>query len=1347
MQERWQMNKLGFVNFWLYDWEEFLFSEGRLLLRGENGAGKSVTTQSFIPFMLDGDLRPYRLDSFGSKDRKMAYYLLGDQKEESTGYLYLEFVKPEQRLYRTLVVGLRAKRSSSAIEFWGFCLSDGRRVGVGADDFALFETKGSQHISLSRQEVHNRFGPGENWVERGSDYKRMVNRMLFGCAEAEQYDRLLKLLIQLRKPKLSKDFSPHLVREILNESLQPLSEDDIAPMVNSLEKMDDIQAQLDNLRQSLQDACQLRKEYIRYNQFLLGKKGDNYLAARRTAQERLAKVQEKESDISRAETALANARERCRILSQREDELSHQLSTLHADRRLEDAMQRLKLLRHDAQQKQSAIQQEQAVETRKQTAFSAKEQEQWQARRNLTDQQELLQQEFVRLQELNADLQYPDHPDTLQTLDFTAQSPLLTQYGQRLRKSADLLHRQKSVLDLLDELTKEQDAAADTLRHARSQLEAAERIVVQERDALCGAFAALEDVSLPFHLDHEHTVQLLKLADAYEGPAQDHEIGEILAGALRALETPLREQRSALKQTLLFQQREWNDLAARRRELEREKELPPPRSQAVQETRALLKQRGIPHAAFYELVDFAPDLPPERRALLEAQLSDAGVLDALVLPAGAKASLHELLAEHPDHFLCLEDAPAASSPLPLRAGSDAPAWADLPNLLARLSAQPQGPVYFAPDGSYRQGILQGRSVALQPASYIGASARRANRERQIAGLTLQMEKKQRQITETQADTQQIERSLSLLQEGYANRPSTADLASALPLAAEQRAELERRERVYNDCQLKVRRQQEQLDALRSEILLFTKGLPYERDADTYDSIVLCCEEYRDRFQQLSLGKQRLELAQSRLEDLAQQLDSLNDELLACTDRLRSLQADLRKLQASMDALQQYLDQPETKALAEKLNALHRALAETQKERQDAHSSIQLRENDLSHDRPLLAERKQLLQEAIAAEERRRRIFEEELCRGPGQPGRNGEPLWRQAEEARNHIRQNDRNLGIDQLRMSLEKNLRDASTLNAYRITLNTLFDSEDGELRSRSCIDLYPEGQRMDLLDFIQRIENHIDADKQLLSQEDRQLFETILNQTITTKLSHRINNSQEWTQRMSRIMEQLNTSMGLRFSLAWKGRPADQPEELATRDLIELLRKDPAVMGDADREKITDHFRAKIAAARELSRRDAAPATYSELMRQALDFRSWFEFRLYYQKGALSGASSDPSKKELTDSAFNSFSGGEKAMAMYVPLFAALSAQYDAASEEAPRIMALDEAFAGVDEINIESMFALVHQLGFNYIMNSQALWGWYASVPSLSIAQLHRPQDSDVVTVVRYHWNGHVMEMEGT
>ena len=180
---------------------------------------------------------------------------------------------------------------------------------------------------------------------------------------------------------------------------------------------------------------------------------------------------------------------------------------------------------------------------------------------------------------------------------------------------------------------------------------------------------------------------------------------------------------------------------------------------------------------------------------------------------------------------------------------------------------------------------------------------------------------------------------------------------------------------------------------------------------------------------------------------------------------------------------------------------------------------------------------------------------------------------------------------------------------------------------------------------------------------------------------------------------------------------------------------------MGDADREKITAHFRAKINRARDRSQMEATPATYSELMREALDFRNWFTFRLFFQKGGTE----KQNNKELTDSAFNSFSGGEKAMAMYVPLFAALAAQYTAAGADAPHLMALDEAFAGVDETNIESMFALVQQLGFDYIMNSQALWGCYAAVPALNIAELYRPQNAQIVTVLRYHWDGHIRTLE--
>ena len=133
-------------------------------------------------------------------------------------------------------------------------------------------------------------------------------------------------------------------------------------------------------------------------------------------------------------------------------------------------------------------------------------------------------------------------------------------------------------------------------------------------------------------------------------------------------------------------------------------------------------------------------------------------------------------------------------------------------------------------------------------------------------------------------------------------------------------------------------------------------------------------------------------------------------------------------------------------------------------------------------------------------------------------------------------------------------------------------------------------------------------------------------------------------------------------------------------------------------------------------------------------MDYRKWFEFQLFYKK-------TGETRKELTNNAFDRFSGGEKAMAMYVPLFSAVYARYEGARKDCPRILSLDEAFAGVDENNIRDMFRLLDELQLNFIINSQVLWGDYDTVPSLSICELVRPNNADFVTVIRYKWNGRV------
>ena len=45
MSTEWQINRIGMLDFWYYDEQEFEFLDGRMLLRGANGSGKSVTMQ------------------------------------------------------------------------------------------------------------------------------------------------------------------------------------------------------------------------------------------------------------------------------------------------------------------------------------------------------------------------------------------------------------------------------------------------------------------------------------------------------------------------------------------------------------------------------------------------------------------------------------------------------------------------------------------------------------------------------------------------------------------------------------------------------------------------------------------------------------------------------------------------------------------------------------------------------------------------------------------------------------------------------------------------------------------------------------------------------------------------------------------------------------------------------------------------------------------------------------------------------------------------------------------------------------------------------------------------------
>lgn len=257
------------------------------------------------------------------------------------------------------------------------------------------------------------------------------------------------------------------------------------------------------------------------------------------------------------------------------------------------------------------------------------------------------------------------------------------------------------------------------------------------------------------------------------------------------------------------------------------------------------------------------------------------------------------------------------------------------------------------------------------------------------------------------------------------------------------------------------------------------------------------------------------------------------------------------------------------------------------------------------------------------------------------------------------------------------------------------------------------------------------------LIKDGDRELFEDILANTVSRKIRGKINASNLWVENMNRLMNAMDTSSGLRLSLKWRSKTAEQEEQLDTKELVELLKRDYRSMSEEEAERLSAHFRSKVAIARRNAQDSAGMLSFYQIMKETLDYRKWFEFQLFSQKNG-------ERLKELTNSVFGTFSGGEKAMAMYVPLFSAVVAKYQGGREDAPKLISLDEAFAGVDNRNIRDMFRLMTKFQFDFIINSQVLWGDCDTLDALAIYQLIRPENAKFVTVMPYLWNGRSKEL---
>ena len=78
----------------------------------------------------------------------------------------------------------------------------------------LYKDSGEKGYTFKKKNWKNRIGDGGRVIDRQVDYMEYVNRQIFGFETTEEYKEMIDLLIQLRTPKLSKDFKPSVINDI-----------------------------------------------------------------------------------------------------------------------------------------------------------------------------------------------------------------------------------------------------------------------------------------------------------------------------------------------------------------------------------------------------------------------------------------------------------------------------------------------------------------------------------------------------------------------------------------------------------------------------------------------------------------------------------------------------------------------------------------------------------------------------------------------------------------------------------------------------------------------------------------------------------------------------------------------------------------------------------------------------------------------------------------------------------------------------------------------------------------------------------------------------------------------------
>ncbi len=1331
-RQRWQPLRAGLVDLFYYDVEEFHFHGGSLLLRGNNGTGKSKVLALTLPFLLDGELSPHRVEPDGDRNKRMEWNLLLGGRyphAERLGYTWLEFGRQDTDggcHYITLGCGLKAVSGRGIAAHW-FFVTD-QRIG---DELSLLT---AARTALTQDRLREAIGTRGMVYKRAGDYRRAVDEALFGLGG--RYEALVSLLIQLRQPQLSKRPDERLLSRALTEALPPLDDNLVTQVADAFRSLDDERETLRGLVEAKRAADDFLGTYRRYARIAAKRKA----AGPRQQQSRYDQLGR---DLGEAQRAFDQADEAARRAEGQRIRLSEGRQRLEAEQRALLDSPEARAAENLEQLRTSAMSFEQIAEKQRR-AVERIEQEVHSARVAVDDDAHELGR--ARDASRQAESQAGKSAREARLADRHSGVAAMLERGspphQPAREEADRAVAWRSgSLSTLDKRLAEAAAADQTHAKAREQVDRLDSAVADADGRVLHAetAAAAQGTALVracrAYLSGTTEISLVRLEELLSGLEAwvetldgENPVTRAVADAVAAAGAELGRREGQLDALDREAHKRLEEVERQLRELAEGVDQAPPSAH----TRRPEARQGRAGAPLWRVVDFAEGVPDADRAGIEASLEAAGILDAWLGPDGTLRSAADgdviLVAGGPAaHNLDGLLAPAVD-----RADAQAAALSDdlIRTALRSIGLGPEASVdtWVASTGHYQVGLLRGR-WSKPSATYIGEGARERARRVRLAQLRAEREGVQATLDGIAEEQALLSERKARLIEEQRGCPTDTGVREAF---THVRTEHDARRRLVADrehAREKAREAAESAGQAHDRAAEFAAEVDLPIDPEGIGVVKEALQSYRIALPDLwhtaanaFAAAKRLADAEARLREWQQRLGPARDEFadaaqqaLAARDRYETLHATVG---ASVAELQRRL--ADTKQ-ALQLNEAGLARAEAEER-----AAIEARGKAEGSQAILTGDLVSAGLERDASVELLRSFASTGLlrmaCPGLETPGLD-EP-WA-ATPAVLLARAVDRELsGVDdsdgRWERSQQQVANDFKTLNdglgrhGHRAAMTPRDDI--------MLVDVTFQGRPRPVDDLAGALAQEIDERQRVLSAREREVLENHLVNEIAGTLQELITSAETQVGRMNDELERRPTSTGMRLRLRWR-TARDAPEGL-TELRGRQLRQSTDVWNEEDRRKVGAFLQEQINRERE---RDEA-ATWHEQLTRALDYRAWHEFTIErYQDGVWRSATGPAS-------------GGERVLAASVPLFAAASSYYSSAGHpHAPRLIALDEAFAGVDDDSRAKCLGLLATFDLDVVMTSEREWGCYPQVPGLAIAQLSRHDGIDAVLVTPWRWDG--------